>query len=87
MINITSLSNTTVEFLTECTYGDTWREITKLPDKYAWLPALMRREGEHIAKELSRLRLATSDHDGRVFVNMSRLPELAALIERLEAGR
>lgn len=84
LFSIPRLSDKTVAFLTECTYGDTWREVKHLPRRYAWLKTLMRLEGTQVAKELYEHGLATSSTDGRVFVNMSRLPELVDLLELLE---
>lgn len=76
------LTDMTRFFLTECTYGDEWYEITKLPDRYAWLGTLMRIEGNIISKELCEHHLAISTSDGRALVNMSRLPELKAILDR-----
>lgn len=81
-----NLSDKTVEFLTECTYGDTYREITRLPERYRWLKSLMRTEGNGIAQELTIRGLALTTRDNRVLIDMSKLPELAKVIDRLERG-
>lgn len=81
-----NLSDKTVEFLTECTYGDTYREITRLPARYRWLKSLMRAEGNGIAQELTKRGLAITTRDNRVLINMSKLPEFAKMIARLERG-
>lgn len=78
------LSELTWEFLTECTYGDEFRTITRLPDRYRWLKSLMRAEGNEIAKELDERKLAKVATDGTVMINISQLPELAELLNRLE---
>lgn len=78
------VSNMTWEFLTECTYGDRYREIVKLPDRYQWLKTLMKIEGNEIAKELTNKGLAIVTEDKRVFVNMSKLPELGYLLGKME---
>lgn len=84
MFTISNASDKTVEFLTECKYGDTFREIVELPVKYRWLKTLMRIDGELISKELTERNLAIVANHGRVLVNMTKLPELEELIEKLE---
>lgn len=78
------LSELTWEFLTECTYGDRYRTLEQLPDKYRWLKSLMRAEGNKIADELSDKELAKVTTDGAVMINMSKLPALNELLNRLE---
>lgn len=84
MFSIPNVSDQTVEFLTESTYGDTYREIIQLPPMYAWLKTLMRIKGKQVADELTKKRLAVTTSDGRVLVNMTKLPELAELIDEIE---
>lgn len=84
MLTIPYLSDTTVEFLTECTYGDEWREISALPQKYRWLKSLMRIEGNQIVKELSEHNLAVVSNKHQVLINMSKLGMLAKLISNIE---
>lgn len=78
------VSELTWEFLTECTYGDRYRTLEQLPDKYRWLKSLMRAEGNKIADELSDKGLAKVATDGTVLINMSKLPALNILLDRLE---
>ena len=87
MFSISNLSDNTVEFLTECEYGDCFREIKKLPRKYRWLKSLMRIDGEKIAKELTYRDIAIVSTNGQVLVNMTKLEELKELIEKLESDR
>lgn len=87
MFRIPTLSEPTVEFLTECTYGDTWREIVSIPPRYRWLKELMRVEGSKIADELQEQGVAIVGQGNRVLINMSKLPELADLLETIEKER
>ena len=84
MFSMPFLTDKTVEFLTESTYGDTWREVIQIPNKYRWLKSLMEVDGRQVANELECHGLAVATNDGRVFVNMTKLPELEELLERLE---
>ena len=87
MIELTGLSDQAVEFITECRYGDRWREIRRAPEKYYWLRTLMRTEMREVMRELEDAGLATRTRDGRTLINMSRLPQLEAVLLRIENQR